>query len=203
MMAHFLLFVLVAAAILAEPCFVEAAEPAQSSEDTAIHVPTPPDIVDKMLELARVSSDDLLYDLGCGDGRIVIAAASTYRCRAVGYDIDARKVKQSKDNVKRHKLETLVQIKQQDIFKLDLREASVITLYLLPEMNDRLVPQLKTLKDGSRIVCHQFPFEGIRYDRMITVKSTQDGAKHDIYLYTLPFDTVRPPQASLDRPAGR
>ena len=190
MMAHFLICLLVSVAIISKPCFVDAAEPPQSSEDTAIHVPTPPDIVDKMLELARVTPDDLLYDLGCGDGRIVVAAASKYGCRAVGYDIDARKVKQSKENVKRHKLETRVRIEQHDIFKLDLRKASVITLYLLPEMNDRLVPQLKSLKDGSRIVCHQFPFEGMRYDRMITVKSTQDGAKHDIYLYTLPFDTA-------------
>lgn len=190
MMTHFCLFLLVSVAILLKPCSVEADEPGRSTEDTAIHVPTPPDIVDKMLELARLSRDDLLYDLGCGDGRIVVAAASKYGCRAIGYDIDARKVKQSRENVKRHKLESRVRVEQRDIFKLDLRDASVITLYLLPEMNDRLVPQLRKMKDGSRIVCHQFPFEGIEHDRMVTVKSTHDGAKHDIYLYTLPFETL-------------
>lgn len=164
-----------------------ADEPPPSDEDSAIHVPTPPDIVAKMLELAQVGKDDLLYDLGCGDGRIVVAAASKYGCRAVGYDIDARKVQQSSENVKRHGAEKLVRIERKDIFKLDLRDATVVTLYLLPEMNDRLIPQLEKLKDGSRIVCHQFAFEGIQHDRMLTIKSQLDGVPRDIYLYTLPF----------------
>jgi precorrin-6B methylase 2 len=168
-----------------------AADPPASDEEGAIHVPTPPDIVAKMLEVADVQRDDLLYDLGCGDGRIVVAAALKYGCRAVGYDIDARKVRQSKENVQRHGVGKLVRIQQQDIFELDLREATVITLYLLPEINERLIPQLEKLKDGSRIVAHEFAIEGVRHDRFITIKSEGDGVPRDIYLYTLPLRKER------------
>jgi SAM-dependent methyltransferase len=158
-----------------------------SDDDSAITVPTPPDIVLKMLEVAKVGKGDLLYDLGCGDGRIVVAAASRYGCRAVGYDINPRMIRESRQNVEKHRLQELVRIEQQDIFKLDLREASVITLYLLPEMNDQLVPQLKQLKAGSRIVCHEFPIDGFHYDRLVTMKSSYDGVPRDIYLYKLPL----------------
>lgn len=158
-----------------------------AAEDTAIHVPTPPDIVSKMLEVAKVKKSDLLYDLGCGDGRIVVAAASKYGCRAVGYDISERKVLQSRKNVKERGVETLVRIEQRDIFKLDLRAASVVTLYLLPEMNEQLIPQLEKMKDGSRIVAHEFSIEGIRHDRHLTVKAKGDGVPREIYLYVLPL----------------
>ena len=144
-----------------------------------------------MLELARVNKDDLLYDLGCGDGRIVIAAAERYGCRAVGYDIDERKVIQSKENVKKHGVEKLEQIEHQDIFELDLREATVITLYLLPEMNIKLIPQLEKLNAGSRIVCHEFPFAGVQHDRQLTITTQPDGVPRDIYLYSLPLKKVR------------
>jgi len=177
-----------------------ADEPATGDEEGAIHVPTPPDIVAKMLEVAQVTKHDLLYDLGCGDGRIVVAAALEYGCRAVGYDIDARKVRQSKENVKRHAVEKLVRIECQDIFQLDLHEATVITLYLLPEMNDQLIPQLQKLKDGSRIVSHQFPFEGVQYDRLISIRSEADNVPRDIYLYTLPLKTERVQQRAKQSP---
>ena len=166
---------------------VSADDRSSGEDDSAITVPTPPDIVAKMLEVAKVSKGDLLYDLGCGDGRIVVAAASQYGCRAVGYDINPRMIRESLENVKKHGLTDLVRIEQQDIFKLDLRQASVITLYLLPEMNDQLVPQLKKLKHGPRIVCHEFPIDDFQHDRMVTVKSTYDGVPRDIYLYTTPL----------------
>ncbi len=165
----------------------QADQPPTSTEDTAIHVPTPPEIVAKMLEMAQITKDDLLYDLGCGDGRIVIAAASKYGCRAVGYDIDARKVQQSRENVEKQGVEKLVKIEQQDIFKLNLRPATVVTLFLLPEMNIQLIPQLEKLRDGSRIVCHEFPFAGIQHDCLVTIKTQGDGVPRDIYLYTLPL----------------
>ena len=178
---------LFAISIFSTSVLIRADEPTPSVEDTAIHVPTPTVIVAKMLEVARVNKDDLLYDLGCGDGRIVIAAASEYRCRAVGYDIDARKVQQSKENVKRHRIEKLVRIEHKDIFKLDLREATVITLYLLPEINMGLIPQLEKLKDGSRIVCHEFALKDVQHDSLITITTQPDGVPRDIYLYTLPL----------------
>jgi precorrin-6B methylase 2 len=160
-------------------------------EEGAIFVPTPADVVTKMLEVAKVTKDDLLYDLGCGDGRIVIAAALNHGCRAVGYEIDDRKVRQSKENVQRNGLGKRVRIQQQDIFTLDLREASVITLYLLPEMNDQLVPQLKQMKAGCRIVAHNFAIDGYQHDRLVTLKSKEDGTPHDIFLYTLPLREKR------------
>ncbi len=183
-------FPLIAISVVSACDLMRADEPPPSVADTAIHVPTPPEIVAKMLELARVKTDDLLYDLGCGDGRIVIAAASKYGCRAVGYDIDERKVQQSRENAKSHRVEQLVRIEHQDIFKLDLREATVITLYLLPEMNIKLIPQLEKLKDGSRIVCHEFALTDIQYDRLVTITTQPDGVPRDIYLYTLPLKTL-------------
>lgn len=188
--------VLIASSIAGLGGVLPADEPTAivEEEEGPIHVPTPADVVDKMLEVAQVTKDDLLYDLGCGDGRIVVAAALKHGCRAVGYEIDDRKVRQSKENVKKHRLEKLVRIEQKDIFKLDLRDASVITLYLLPEMNDRLVPQLKQLKDGSRIVAHNFAIDGYQHDRLVILKSKEDGTPHDIFLYTLPL---------REKPAGQ
>ena len=178
---------LIASSMLLTCVAIGAEEPPLSDEEGAIHVPTPADIVAKMLEVAKVEKKDLVYDLGCGDGRIVVAAALKYGCRAVGFDIDARKVRQSRENVNRHGVEKLVRIEHKDIFELDLREATVITLYLLPELNEQLIPQLEQLKDGSRIVAHEFAIEGVQHDRLITLKSQGDDVPRDIYLYTLPL----------------
>ena len=177
-------------AIAAAVCFTGFAVEAfcsESKEDSAIHVPTPHDVVAQMLKVARLTRDDLVYDLGCGDGRIVVAAASRYGCRAIGYEIDSRKVRQSKNNVMKMGVESLVRIEKKDIFTLDLRPATVVTLFLLPEMNDRLVPQLQKLKSGSRIVCHEFPIDGMQHDKKITITSKTDGVPRDIYLYVAPL----------------
>ncbi len=184
------LCLMIAISIVSASDLIRSDEP-PSVADTAIHVPTPAVIVAKMLEVAKVKKDDLLYDLGCGDGRIVIAAAKDYGCRAVGYDIDERKVQQSKENVKSNGVEKLVRIENKDIFLLDLREATVITLYLLPEMNMKLIPQLEKLKDGSRVVCHEFALKDVQHDRLITITTQPDGVPRDIYLYTLPLKKNR------------
>jgi ribosomal protein L11 methylase PrmA len=159
----------------------------ESEKDTAIHVPTPHDVVARMLEVAEVNQNDLLYDLGCGDGRILVAAAKNCGCTAIGYDISPHKVIQSRENVAKHGLQKLVSVKEQDIFKLDLSKATVITLYLLPEMNDKLVPQLEKMADGIRVVTHDFAIEGIRPTEKHSVKSNETDTSHDVYLYTLPF----------------
>ncbi len=117
-----------------------------------IFVPTPQDVLEKMLKMVKVKKDDLLYDLGCGDGRIVVTAAKKYGCKCVGYDIDPERVKESLENVRKNNVGHLVRIEQQDIFTLDLSEADVITLYLLRSLNTKLIPQLEKLKPGSRIV---------------------------------------------------
>jgi hypothetical protein len=152
-----------------------------------IYVPTPNDVVAKMLEMAQVRKDDLLYDLGCGDGRIVVTAAKKIGCRAVGFDIDPKRIKESLDNVARNKVGHLVSIEQKDIFTLDLSKANVITLYLLPSLNVRLIPQLEKLKDGSRIVSHDFRMRGVKPDKIVKMKSVVDGAQHKVFLWTTPL----------------
>lgn len=122
-------------------------------------VPTPQDVVDKMLQLAKLKKDELIYDLGCGDGRIPITAARKYGCKSVGYDLDPERVKESLENVKKNEVEHLVKIEQKDIFTLDLSEADVVTLYLLPALNVKLIPQLEKLKPGSHILITQFWYE--------------------------------------------
>ncbi|MBN1972175.1 MAG: class I SAM-dependent methyltransferase [Sedimentisphaerales bacterium] len=156
-------------------------------EPDKIYLPTPPEIVDKMLELAKVEKSDMVYDLGCGDGRIVIAAAKKYGCRAIGYDIDPERVKESRENVEKNNLSRLVKIDQKDIFTLDLSGADVITLYLLPELNVKLIPQLEKLKPGSRIISHDFDMEGVIPDQVITVKESNGYRGHKIYAWKTPL----------------
>lgn len=156
-----------------------------TGRESAITVPTPLDVVNRMLELAKVTDRDVLYDLGCGDGRIVVAAAKQFGCRAVGYDINPLKIKQSKERVKNAGVGSKVRIENQDIFTLDLTQASVVTLYLLPGMNDRLVPQLKRMKPGSRVVCHDFPIDALKPQQTLTIESKETDAPHTIYLYVI------------------
>jgi hypothetical protein len=152
-----------------------------------IYVPTPPEVVDKMLELAEVKKEDLVYDLGCGDGRIVVTAAKKYGCRCYGYDIDPERVKESLENVEKNNVGHLVQIQQKDIFTLDLSRANVITLYLLPSLNVKLIPQLEKLRPGSRIVSHDFAMKGVKPDQVVTVNSDQGYLNHTVYLWTTPL----------------
>src|SRR5206468_2764561 len=132
-----------------------------------IFVPTPQDAVEKMLELAAVKKGDVVYDLGCGDGRIVVTAAKRYKVRSFGFDIDPQRVKESIDNVKKNKVEDLATIKQADIFALDLRDASVVTLYLSPQFNVKLMPQFAKLKPGSRIVSHDWAMPGAKPKKVV------------------------------------
>jgi len=127
------------------------------------------------------------HDLGCGDGRIVVTAARRYGCRAVGFDIDPRRVEDSLQNVRKNNVGHLVTIEQKDIFTLDLSRANVITLFLLPSLNANLIPQLEKLKPGSRIVSHSFAMDGIKPDRVVTMISREDQCEHKVYLWTTPL----------------
>jgi uncharacterized protein (TIGR03000 family) len=156
-----------------------------------IFVPTPQAVVDRMLELAKVKKGDVVYDLGCGDGRIVVTAAKKYGCKAFGFDIDPDRVRESLENVKKNNVENLVTIKKADIFTLDLKDASVVTLYLLPTLNVKLMPQLAKLKPGSRIVSHDFDMKGAKPAKIESVTARDDRGferNHPIYLWIVPWE---------------
>jgi Methyltransferase domain len=138
-------------------------------------VPSPQGLVEKMLKLARVTKDDLVYDLGCGDGRFVITAAKQYGARGVGFDVDPRRVEESRANVAAAGVGRLVKIRRADIFTLDLSAASVITLYLVPTMNQRLLPQFQKLRPGARIVSNTFDMAGaVKPKRVVTVRYVEE-----------------------------
>jgi len=185
------LLVLLALTLAAGPQPAPAAETnetlAKIKEPDVVYVPTPQPVVEKMLELAEVKPADVVYDLGCGDGRIVVTAAKKYGVKAVGFDIDPQRVKEARENVRSNKVEHLVTIRQADIFTLDLREASVVTLYLLPDLNVRLMPQLARLKPGSRIVSHDFDMRGAKPARVVELHlaDVPEGESHTSRTHTL------------------
>jgi outer membrane protein assembly factor BamB len=151
-----------------------------------IFVPTPQDVVEKMLELAKITRDDVVADLGCGDGRFVVTAAKKYGCKAYGCDLDKECVRQSLENVKTAGVEKLVQIEEKDIFLVDLQKFTVVMLYLGPTMNSRLIPQLEKMNPGSRIVSHGFPTPGLIPDNVETFVSSEDDISRKLYLWTTP-----------------
>jgi SAM-dependent methyltransferase len=127
-------------------------------------------VVEVMLRLAKVGKNDVVYDLGCGDGRIVITAALKYGARGVGVDIDPRRIRESNENARKAGVTDRVKFLQQDLFKINLSEATVVTLYLLPEMNLRLRPKLlRELRPGARIVSHAFDLGGWKPRKVVRV----------------------------------
>lgn len=190
----------VAVALLSLSAAVAASLDASAREPVRapdIHyVPTPYEVVDKMLEVAKVTKTDVVYDLGCGDGRIVIAAAKKYGAKGVGYDIDPRRVAEARANVQAAGVGHLVQIQEADVFTLDLRGASVVMLYLLPALNVKLIPQLERLSAGSRVVSHDFDMAGVTPAVKIEMSAPDvsgNGTRvHRIYGWVLPFNAQRP-----------
>jgi precorrin-6B methylase 2 len=163
------------------------AELKQMRTPDILYVPTPQPVVDKMLEMARVTKDDVVYDLGCGDGRIVITAAKKYGCRGYGFDIDPDRVRDSLKNVDANDVADLVTIEQRDVFTLDLSNVDVVTLYLLPSLNVKLIPQLEKLKPGARIVSHDFDMRGVKPDEVVRFNRDDVFREHTIYLWTAPL----------------
>jgi SAM-dependent methyltransferase len=153
--------------------------------DLAPWVPTPEPVVDRMLELAELTGKDVLYDIGCGDGRIVITAARRYGTRGVGIDIDPAMIKRSEQNAAAAGLERQVRFVAMDATKADFSEATVVSLYLLPESNALMRPLLEAqLRPKSRVVCHNYAIPGweAKEVRTETVKD-ENGEDHYIYLY--------------------
>ncbi len=173
-----LLFVISSVAPAAQQTAAPA-QPALRSPDV-IYVPTPQEVVDAMLVLAGVTSKDVVYDLGCGDGRIPVTAAKTYGARAVGIDIDPARIEEANANVKAAGVGDTVKILNADLFETDINEATVVTLYLLPSLNKKLIPKLKAMKPGTRIVSHAFDM-GDEWPP----EQTQEINGRSIYLWTI------------------
>jgi SAM-dependent methyltransferase len=157
---------------------------AQNPSSLAPFVPTPQDVVDRMLELAGVSENDVVYDLGCGDGRIVITAAERYGARGVGIDIDPQRVAESRANAERAGVSHLVEFIQQDALQVDVSDATVVTLYLLSSSNMKLRPILTSqLASGARIVSHAFSMGNWDADQIERFTDTR-GNTRTLYLWT-------------------
>ena len=161
--------------------------PAADATETTIprldvpYVPTPMPVVDAMLDLGRVGRNDVLYDLGCGDGRIVVRAASRFGCKGVGVDLNPQRVDEARDNARRANVTALTRFEVGDVFQFDFSPATVVTMYLLPAVNLKLRPRLlKELKPGTRIVSHDFDMGDW------TPEATRDTGRSRVYLWTVP-----------------
>jgi tRNA G37 N-methylase Trm5 len=167
-------------AVLLTPLFSLAAVRAQEGKIVP-YVPTPQEVVDRMLDLAGVKKGDVVYDLGSGDGRIVVTAAKKFGVKAIGFEIDPQRIKESHENIKKAGVEKLVEIRQQDIRTVDLSEATVLTMYLLPEVNLMVRPNIwKQMKAGSRIVSHDFDMGDWK---PLKTEHIKDGSNWDHTLY--------------------
>ena len=154
-------------------------QPEQRTPDV-IFVPTPQTVVDEMLKVTNVKKGDVLYDLGSGDGRIVITAAKRFGVRGIGIDIDPQRIAEANENARKEGVAHLVTFKQADLFSTDISEATVVTLYLLPRLNVKLRPKLfSELKNGTRIVSHAFDMAEWTPEKHLKV----DG--RDVYYWTI------------------
>lgn len=165
----------------------EDASPRPPKKPDVGYYATTQDVVDKMLDLAKVTKKDHVCDLGCGDGRFVVTAAKKFGCRSTGYELDPQLVATGRTKIREAGLEKLAKIEEQDIFTADLADTTVVMLFLLPKLNARLVPQLQKMPHGSRIITHEFDIPGIQADQELTWVSKQDDSEHLLYVYTIPL----------------
>ena len=174
-------FVAGLAALGVSPWVAAQDQGAPARTPDVIFVPTPNEVVDAMLKMAEVTKADTVYDLGCGDGRIVITAAQRYGARGVGIDIDPERVAEATENVRKGKVADRVKIIRGDLFEADISEATVVTLYLLTDLNLKVRPKLmRDLKPGTRVVSHAFNMGDWKPERQANVKGSS------VYLWRIP-----------------
>lgn len=175
---------------IASPTASTTAEAARETLDVP-YVPTPDNVVAKMLEMANVKRNDIVYDLGSGDGRIVITAAKKYGSRGVGYDLDPKRIEEANENARTAGVTDRVRFVQQDLFEADLSQATVVTLYLLPKVNLKLRPKLlKELKPGTRIVSHNYGLGDWDPIKTETLKSPT--GEHHVFYWVVPKAGTKP-----------
>jgi tRNA G37 N-methylase Trm5 len=184
-------FRIVIAATLALAAAQAWAQPAERlrqryrQESLAPYVPSPQAVVDKMLEVAEPKAGEVLYDLGCGDGRIPITAARQFKASGVCVELSEDLAARARENIKQHGLEGSVTVIHGNLLEVDLKPADIVTLYLLTSSNERLRPTLeKSLKPGARVISHDFQMRGWKPNRIDTVDAT--GRTHTIYVYRMP-----------------
>ncbi len=177
--------------------FIRQSESLGTVEDrvglNAPFITSPDPVVDKMIEMANLQPGEVALDLGCGDGRIVITAARKTGCRGIGYDIDPQRVAEARENVKLHGVEHLVEIHELDIFKADLGEADAVLMYVLPWMTRKLLPQLRRMKPGARIVSHQFMLgeePELKPAETIPLQLKGESSSHYVHRWTTPLRAV-------------
>ena len=169
-------------AVAAAPALAQAAAQAPLRTPDVIFVPTPQEVVDAMLKVAKVTKNDVVYDLGSGDGRIPITAAKSYGARGIGIDIDPQRIREANENLKASGVGDRVRFLNQDLFTTDISEATVVTLYLLPSLNLKLIPKLnKELKPGTRVVSHAFDMGTAKPLETLNVNG------RTVYYWTIPI----------------
>lgn len=166
----------------------QGAKPARQPD--VPYVPTTEKAVQEMLKLAGVKKTDIVYDLGCGDGRIVVEAAKVYGARGVGIDINPERIKEAKENAKRNGVEHLVRFEEKDLFEADIKEATVVTLFLLPKINLKLRPKLmQDLKPGTRVVSNTFDMGDWKAEKEAALDDNPEGdytgLSQRFYLWTI------------------
>ena len=173
-------------ALTASAALAQSSQPRQQPE--VPYLPTTQPAVEAMLKLAGVTSSDVVYDLGCGDGRIVVTAAKLHGARAVGIDIDPQRIKEARENAQKAGVERLVRFEENDLFKADIREATVVTLFLLTSVNQRLRPKLlDELRPGTKVVSNTFDMGDWKPEKEFTVEDSPDGYfSRKLYLWTIP-----------------
>lgn len=155
-----------------------------------IYVPTPRGVVDEMLRMAKVRADDVIYDLGCGDGRIVITAAQEFGTRGVGIDIDPQRIREANENAREAGVTDRVRFLNEDLFEADISQATVVTLYLLESLNEKLRPKLlRELRPGTRIVSHDFKMGDWEPEQSLEMNG------HRVYFWTVPARGEAPTKA--------
>lgn len=184
---HRILLILLSFAFCVSPSLALGNTTTSDKTPDCVYVPTPHDVVEKMLEMADVKKDDVVYDLGCGDGRIVVQAAKKRGCTGVGFEIVPELIEKARENIRENHVEHLVEIKNEDLYQTDISKATVLPIYLLPKMLTKLKPKLAKLEPGTRIVSHDYRIEGVISDKTVKMVSKETGAEHLLILYTLPF----------------
>jgi len=166
------------------------------AQDPIPFVPTPAVVVEKMLELAEVKKSDLVYDLGCGDGRILIHAAKKYGARGVGVDLDPQRIEEARKNAQKEGVAHLLEFRAEDGTQTDISKATVVTLYMFKWFNNAIRPKLQNLRTGARVVAHDFDIDDWQPTRVVTLEPGRDGAgierPHVLYLWKVGDNSARP-----------